>query len=76
MIYIEVKDTGKGIKEEDQEKIFDLNIREDGLIKPGSGLGLYLARKTARYQGGDVILVHSSPNQGSLFRIILPYTAP
>jgi signal transduction histidine kinase len=75
MIYIEVKDTGKGIKEEDQEKIFDLNVREDGLIEPGSGLGLYLARKAARYQGGDVILVRSSPNQGSLFRIILPYKA-
>jgi signal transduction histidine kinase len=75
MIYVEVKDTGKGIKEEDQERIFDLDIREDGLIEPGSGLGLYLARKAARFQGGDVILVRSSLNQGSVFRIILPYKA-
>jgi signal transduction histidine kinase len=75
MIHVEVKDTGKGIKEEHQERIFNLNIRENGLIEPGSGLGLYLARKAARYQGGDVVLVHSSLNQGSVFRIILPYKA-
>lgn len=73
MIHIDVKDTGKGIKKEDHEKIFDLDIREDGLIEPGSGLGLYVARMAARYQGGDVILVYSSLNKGSVFRTILPY---
>ena len=76
VIWVEVKDTGKGIREEDQDKIFELRIRGDGLIETGSGLGLYLARQAARRQGGDVILVHSSPNRGSLFRIILPYRAP
>lgn len=74
-ICIEVKDTGQGISEEDRDTIFDLNVRGDGLIEPGSGLGLYLARKAARRQGGDVILVRSSLNQGSVFRVILPYTA-
>lgn len=73
MICVEVKDTGKGISEEDQGKIFDLKVRGNGLIQPGSGLGLYLAREAARRQGGDVILVSSSVNQGSVFRIILPY---
>jgi len=75
VICVEVKDTGKGIKGEDQDTIFDLNVRGDGLIQTGSGLGLYLARQAARRHGGDVILVHSSLNQGSVFRIILPYTA-
>jgi signal transduction histidine kinase len=75
VIWVEVKDTGKGIREEDQGKIFELRVRGDGLIETGSGLGLYLARQAARRQGGDVILVHSSLNQGSVFRIILPYTA-
>ena len=73
MICVEVKDTGKGIRAEEQDKIFELNKRGDGLIEPGSGLGLYLAREAARRQGGDVILVSSSLGQGSVFRVILPY---
>ena len=73
MISTEVKDTGKGIKEEDQEKIFALHKREDGLIEPGNGLGLYLAREAVRRQDGDVILVISTLNQGSIFEITLPY---
>jgi len=74
-ICVEVKDRGKGIPKEDQDSICDLKVRGDGLIEPGSGLGLNLARKSARRQGGDVILAHSGLNQGSLFRIILPHTA-
>jgi signal transduction histidine kinase len=75
MVYVEVKDTGKGIPEEDQGTIFELGPQGDGPLEPGSGLGLYLARKAARRQDGDVILVCSSLNQGSVFRIILPYRA-
>lgn len=75
VIWVEVKDTGQGIPEEEQGTIFELGVRGDGLIQTGSGLGLYLARQAARRQGGDVILVRSSLNQGSVFRIILPYTA-
>ena len=73
-ICVEVKDTGKGIREEDQHTIFELRKRADGLIETDSGLGLYLARKAARRQGGDVILVRSSLNQGSVFRITFPYS--
>jgi signal transduction histidine kinase len=72
-ICIEVTDTGKGVPEKDQAKIFELRKRSDGLIEPGSGLGLYLARKAARRQGGDVVLVSSTLNQGSVFKITLPY---
>ena len=74
-ICVDVKDTGKGIKEEDRDRIFELRTRADGLVEPGSGLGLYLARRAARRQGGDVILVSSKVNEGSTFRIILPYGA-
>jgi signal transduction histidine kinase len=74
VICIEVKDTGKGIREEDQDKIFELRERGDGLVEPGSGLGLYCARRAARRQGGDVILVRSGLNKGSVFKIILPYS--
>lgn len=73
---IDVKDSGIGIREEDQDKIFELSVRGDGLIERGSGLGLYLAREAIRRQGGDLILLGSSPNQGSVFRIIFPYDTP
>ena len=72
-IWIDVQDTGKGIKEEDRDKIFQLRKRANGLVETGSGLGLYMAREAARRQGGDVILVSSKVNEGSTFRIILPY---
>ncbi len=74
-IWIDVKDSGKGIKPEVQDKIFEPRKRADGLVEPGSGLGLCLAREAARRQGGDVILVYSKVNEGSVFRIILPYSA-
>lgn len=70
---IEVRDHGRGIEAKDQEHIFQLNVRGDGLVVPGSGLGLYYARKAARLLGGDVVLVESKVNEGSTFRIILPY---
>jgi signal transduction histidine kinase len=72
----DVEDRGCGIQEEEQGKVFDLRERGDGLVEPGSGLGLYLAREAARRQGGDLILVSSSLNQGSVFRIIFPYCTP
>lgn len=72
-VCVEVRDTGRGMREEDKVALFELRKRGDSRIEPGSGLGLYLARKAARRQGGDVILMRSSLNQGSVFRIILPY---
>ncbi len=74
-IRVDVKDTGKGIKEEDWGKIFELRKRADGLVEQGSGIGLHLARRAARRQGGDVVLVSSQVNAGSAFRISLPYNA-
>jgi hypothetical protein len=75
-IVITVKDRGRGIQEADKDALFELNMRGDGLIETGNGLGLYCARKSASLQGGDVILVSSSPDQGSVFKISLPYAMP
>lgn len=71
---IEVSDHGRGIAEQDRERIFQLHVRGDGLVAPGSGLGLYYARQIARLHGGDLVLVESKLNEGSTFKIILPYT--
>lgn len=73
MVVISVKDHGRGIPEADKDRLFELNMRGDGLIETGSGLGLYCAKMAAILQGGDVILESSSPNQGSVFKIRIPF---
>ena len=45
---IEVRDHGHGIEAKDQERIFQLNVRGDGLVEPGSGLGLPFAQESMR----------------------------
>ena len=47
VVCIGVRDRGKGIEEKDHDKIFELKKRGDGLIEPGSGLGLHYARRLA-----------------------------
>ncbi len=74
MITITVKDRGRGIKDEDKERLFELHLRADGLIEPGNGLGLFISRRAMRLQGGDVVLVSSVINEGSVFKISLPFT--
>ena len=72
-MFIDVRDHGRGIVAEDHERIFEENVRGDGWVVPGSGLGLNYGRRIARRLGGDLILVESTLGKGSLFRIILPY---
>ena len=66
-----VADQGKGIKAEDQARIFDKFERIDPSEPGGSGLGLYIARRLARAMGGD-IEVDSAPGQGARFTFTLP----
>jgi signal transduction histidine kinase len=73
-IWISVADNGPGIRPEEQGKIFDSFYRLDGGENRevyGHGLGLYLARKLAEAQGGE-IWVESEPGQGSHFTMTLP----
>ena len=65
-----VTDTGCGIKEGDEEKIFEHFYKSDIYIE-GIGLGLSLARRVARQLGGDVIL-DTSYKEGSRFILKLP----
>ena len=66
-----VADQGKGIAEEDQERIFEKFERVDPSEPGGTGLGLYIARRLARAMGGD-ISVDSAPGQGARFTFTLP----
>src|SRR5581483_8135669 len=74
-IVIDVADTGGGIASEDQQVIFEKFGRvRGGMSKPGTGLGLYIARSIAEAHGGTVE-VASEPGRGSTFSLILPTAA-
>jgi signal transduction histidine kinase len=66
-----VADQGKGIAEEDQDRIFAKFERVDPSEPGGTGLGLYIARRLARFMHGD-IAVDSAPGQGARFTFTLP----
>jgi signal transduction histidine kinase len=71
---LSVSDAGEGIPPESQSHIFERFFRGDVARTSsvgGAGLGLALARWVARAHGGDVTLVHSSP-QGTTFEAVLP----
>lgn len=72
---INVTDTGPGIPEEEQPKIFRRFYRSpDARDAEGVGIGLYLARQIAEGQGG-YIRVFSKPGRGSKFSLFLPKTS-
>ena len=71
---ISVSDTGPGLLESDQKKIFEEFHQVDGSStreKGGTGLGLSIAKKIIEMHGGS-IWVESTIGGGSNFRFILP----
>ena len=71
---VAVSDTGSGISEEDQEKIFDEFQQADSSStkqKGGTGLGLSIAKRIIEMHGGR-IWVESSLGKGSTFWFTLP----
>lgn len=69
---IRVTDTGPGISETDQAKIFGRFYRGAGNYQTeGVGIGLYLTRQIAEQQGGYV-KVKSTPGKGSSFALFVP----
>ncbi|MEN2741131.1 PAS domain-containing sensor histidine kinase [Microbacterium sp. X-17] len=70
--WILVRDSGIGMSEDDQARLFErfFRARED---VGGTGLGLAIARDIARAHGGD-ITVRSAPGIGSTFVVRLPAT--
>ncbi|MEQ2455406.1 sensor histidine kinase [Flavonifractor hominis] len=72
---IRVTDTGPGIFEEEQAKIFGRFYRAPGAWQAeGVGIGLYLTRQIAEKQGGYV-KVESTPGIGSSFSLYVPREA-
>jgi PAS domain S-box-containing protein len=70
VVHIEVRDNGKGIREEDREKVFEpfFTTKEVG---KGTGLGLWVSYGLVKNFGGD-IRVDSAVGKGTKFTITFP----
>jgi PAS domain S-box-containing protein len=70
---VQVQDTGPGISDEEQTKLFQpfSQMKRGQKGQEGTGLGLAIGRSYARLMGGD-ITVTSSLGQGSIFRFEIP----
>ncbi|MGE8102357.1 sensor histidine kinase [Allorhizobium sp. NPDC080224] len=71
MVRIEVEDNGRGIAEQDHERIFELFRRSGQQDQSGEGIGLAHVRSLARNLGGE-ITVRSRLGEGSTFVLRLP----
>lgn len=73
-----VRDTGIGMTEEEQGRIFEEFTQANAETRRmfgGTGLGLAISRRLAEAMGGS-ISVSSQPYQGSTFKVLLPLEHP
>lgn len=66
-----VSDTGSGIPEEQQKKVFERFVKLNNFV-PGSGLGLSICQMIIHYLGGDIWL-ESEAGKGTTFWFTFPY---
>ncbi|QQE65130.1 hypothetical protein GFS31_18150 [Leptolyngbya sp. BL0902] len=72
---LSVSDTGIGIAEADQARVFDPFIQLDSALNrryEGTGLGLGLVKRLVELHGGHIVLT-SALGKGSCFTVYLPY---
>jgi len=74
-IAIRVEDDGPGIDPEYWDMVFDRGFRVDPASRPGSGIGLAVARQMIRSQDGD-LWVEAAPSGGAAFVISIPAAPP
>jgi signal transduction histidine kinase len=74
---VSVMDTGPGIPEQEQARIFEQFHQVDSSLtkaKGGTGLGLAIAKQIVEMHGGRIWVV-STPGKGSTFQMELPTRA-
>lgn len=71
-LFFEVKDSGIGIPQDEQDKIFAMyyQVKDQNGGKPatGTGIGLAVSKRLAQNMGGDIV-VRSTPGEGSCFTL-------
>lgn len=67
-VLVEVHDSGPGLSEQARSTLFEPTI---SFKKAGMGLGLSIAKRSARLVGGDILLVDGELG-GAAFRVLLP----
>ena len=67
---LDIEDNGIGIPHEKQDKMFEMFQRFHPRVSFGSGLGLYMVKKSADLLGGYVS--YKDTNDGSLFTLTIP----
>jgi two-component system OmpR family sensor kinase len=73
-LYINVKDFGPGIDEENIEKLttpFYRIVKKGEVKRPGFGLGLTICKKVIESHGGE-LQIKSKIGEGSVFSLVLP----
>ena len=70
-VEIDVVDLGVGIAKDDIARIFEEFVQVSESKQPGTGLGLPISRRLAQLLDGS-LTVHSTPGEGSAFRLTLP----
>ncbi len=73
ILIVDIKDTGVGIKEEEQKKVFEAFEQTEAGSKSGggTGLGMSISKRFAQLMKGDLQLIYSKVGEGSLFRITI-----
>ncbi|MCP5100371.1 MAG: response regulator [Chloroflexi bacterium] len=77
MVHVAIADNGLGIRDEDQEEIFDKFFRghDDEILKlPGTGLGLNITKNLVDLHNGR-IWFESTYGEGTTFHVAIPAAA-
>lgn len=76
-IVADVTDTGRGLRPDDLERVFERFYRADPHDHSGgTGVGLTVSRAIARAHGGDLIARSGGLDQGSTFELTVPARLP
>ena len=70
-LQVRISDRGKGIREDDLERVFDKFYRETSAGPPGAGLGLTIGKGQGETQGGR-IWVERRPEDGTAAELTRP----